>query len=164
MNKVKTMKVGGGAEYAKVAERLKLFREECPYGLIDTSMEMNGTHVIFKTRVLKDKKDETSAEATGHAIMSIKESEKQKAFEKLETVSVGRALATLGYLASGEIASGEEMQRYYEAKFEKAIEELEEVKTLKELKAFWEKYQNSGKELMELIVEKKQQLTQNDEK
>ncbi len=62
------MKVGS-ADYAKVAERLKLFRKECPNGLIETKFEMTETHVVFKARVIKSKQDESSAEATGHAIM-----------------------------------------------------------------------------------------------
>jgi hypothetical protein len=36
----------------------------------------------------------------------------EKALEKLESIAVGRALAFAGYLASGEIATAEEMERF----------------------------------------------------
>ena len=61
--------------------------------------------------------------------------------EKLETVAVGRALAMLGYLASGEVASSEEMEQFEEFKsqkileeVEKAIDELDSAKTMEELR------------------------------
>ena len=50
-----------------------------------------------------DKTNEFSAEATGTARYSTKEMEKPKAFENSETISVGRALSFLGYMADGEI-------------------------------------------------------------
>ena len=46
---------------------------------------------------------------SGHALGKVGG---EKAFEKLETIAVGRALAFAGYLASGEIASFEEMQEF----------------------------------------------------
>lgn len=132
---VSTTKISGGAEYAKVPDRLKLFREDCPNGLIETKPEVreDGT-VIFTARVLKDKSKPESGEATGHALGNNKA---VKAFEKLETIAVGRALALLGYLASGEVASDEEMQdffAYQQQKIEEAITTLEEATNLEELK------------------------------
>lgn len=138
MKKAKTISVQGG-EYAKVAERLKLFREDCPYGLIETKIEItqNGEQVIASARVLKDKSNPASAEATGHAVGSVKG---LKAFEKQESIAVGRALAMLGYLASGDIASSEEMNEFYEYKEQKiqeATDRLNNCKTLDELKSVW---------------------------
>lgn len=132
--KAATMKLSGN-DYAKVPERLKLFREDCPNGLIETSPDIKDDgQIIFTARVLKDKSREDSAEATGHALGKIGQA---KAFEKLETIAIGRALATLGYLASGEIASAEEMEDFYEyknTKIEEAIEHLSGSNTIDELK------------------------------
>lgn len=138
MNKVATMTLQGN-EYAKVAERLKAFREACPNGLIETTPNiLDDGQIMFSARVLKDKANPQSGEATGHALGK---NTGAKAFEKLETIAVGRALALLGYLASGEIASGEEMEEFLAHKEEQhqnavllAKEQLEEAKTLDELK------------------------------
>lgn len=132
--KVETMKVSGG-EYAKVSARLKMFREDCPNGLIETTPKFNEDgSIMFTTRVLKDKSRPDSAEATGHALGKNTGS---KAFERLESISVGRALALLGYLASGEIASSEEMAEFYEyrnQKIQDAVDRLNDTKTLDELR------------------------------
>jgi len=135
---VKTGKVSGGAEYAYVADRLKQFREDCPNGLIETTpmIKDDGT-LMFTARVLKDKSKPESAEATGHALGK---NSGAKAFEKLETQAVGRALALLGYLASGEIASAEEMEDYYNYREEKTneiIETIKSIKTVDQLKEYF---------------------------
>lgn len=133
--KVKTGKVSGGAEYAYVADRLKQFREDCPNGLIETTPLINEDgSLMFTARILKDKSKPQSAEASGHALGK---NSGAKAFEKLETQAVGRALALLGYLASGEIASAEEMEDFYEYKEtlkQNAITSLTDATTLDELK------------------------------
>lgn len=133
-NKVKTIDLKG-KEYAQVSERIKQFREDCPNGLIETKPEFqpDGT-ILFTARILKDKADPTSAEATGHALGN---SKGDKAFEKLETIATGRALAMLGYMASGEIASSEEMEEFYKYRDEKvdeAIGQMNATESLDELK------------------------------
>lgn len=147
MGKVKTTKIekkfkkkdgSYGAiqiEYAKVVDRLNEFREENTRGLIETSPEIINDTIIFKARILKDKSDKNSAEATGHAIAKRTGAEKQ--FEKLETLAVGRALAMLGYSAGGEIASSEEMEEYNawkDEKVEKAIVDMNLTTKLDDLK------------------------------
>jgi len=130
----KTMKLGT-ADYAKVVDRLKIFREENPRGDIKTKPTiMPDGQIMFEVYILKDKSDETSGSATGHALGK---NTGLKAFEKLETVATGRALALLGYMASGEIASSEEMDLFYEFKAEKkeeALKKLEECKNKEELR------------------------------
>lgn len=122
MNKAKTIKLQG-KDYAQVAERVRLFREACPNGLIETTPEFKKDNVVlFKTKVLKDKANLASGEATGHSIGTLKN---DKSLERLETISVGRALAMLGYLASGEIASGDEMQEFLAYK----TDQIKEAKT-----------------------------------
>lgn len=135
---VKTTKIQGGADYATVPDRLKEFRSENPRALVETkaSLQENGS-VIFSARILKDKAEPNSAEATGTAMYSDKEMAKPKAFEKLETVSVGRALAFLGYLNNGQVATSEEMiefEQYKEDQMELIFDEIDVATTQQEFK------------------------------
>ena len=127
-----------GKNYATVPTRIKEFRQECPNGLIETKPETqaDGT-VIFTARILKDKANPSSGEATGHSIGKITG---DKMFEKLETIAIGRALAILGYMASGEVASSEEMEEFNKFKMERheqqvaeVIKQMKEAKTLAQL-------------------------------
>jgi hypothetical protein len=136
-NKVKTIDLKG-KEYAQVSERIKQFREDCPNGLIETKPEIQPDgQIIFTARILKDKAQPESAEGTGHSMGNVKA---DKSFEKLESIAVGRALAMLGYMASGEIASSEEMELFNEYKNEKideAIGRMNQAETLEELKTIF---------------------------
>lgn len=155
--KVQTTKIGGGADYAKVADRIKLFREQNPNGLIETTPTITGTMIMFKARILKDKSDINSGEASGHAML---ENKGQKAFEKVESIAVGRALALLGYMASGEIASSEEMEEFNDykeqqrlEKIQELIEQAEQIKSKEELRKFFGENKGYGKEFEAKIVE-----------
>ena len=128
-----------GKEYATVPTRLKEFREQNPRALVETKPNFNedGT-VVFTARIVKDKSDEFSAEATGHAYGKLIG---DNSFEKLETIACGRALALLGYLHNGQVATGEEMEEFEAFKEElkvnsinEAIKKLDSAKTLDELK------------------------------
>jgi hypothetical protein len=134
MTKLKTINLKGN-EYAKVPERIRQFREDCPNGSITTSPAIQDDgQVIFTATVVKDRAKEESAMATGHALGK---ANGDKAFEKLETIAVGRALAMLGYLASGEVASAEEMEDFYayrEQQIQDKIELIESAKDLDSLK------------------------------
>jgi hypothetical protein len=114
-----------GKSYATVPARIKEFREANPNGLIETKPELqtDGTY-IFTARILKDKSNLSSGEATGHSIGKVTA---DKAFEKLETIAIGRALAILGYMASGEIASSEEMEEFNKAKLERHEQQVSEI-------------------------------------
>ena len=160
MKKTKTVTIGGGAEYAKVADRIKMFREDCPQGSIKpvATLLPDGA-VMFTTEVIKDLSNEHSARATGSA-MGVNKG--VKAFEKIESISVGRALAMLGYLADGEIASSEEMEDFQEYQENKKIEarigaitKLEECKTLLELQDTWKS--------LGVIIQDKEVLAKKDE-
>lgn len=111
-----------GNQYATVPQRLKEFRETHPRSLIETkpTFQEDGT-VVFSARIVKDKADESSAEATGHSYGKM---DKEKAFERLETVATGRALALLGYLNNGQIATGEEMEEFEQYKLDQVIDEI----------------------------------------
>jgi len=134
MTKLKTIKLSG-KDYAQVKDRVKKFREETKNGSIETSMQqLPDGSVVTKATVITDLSDESSKRATGQAFGKVTG---QKAFEKLETIAVGRAMAFLGYLADGEIASSDEMEEfleYQEQKKEHAVTRLNECKTVDDLK------------------------------
>lgn len=130
-----------GKQYATVPERLKEFRELHKRALIETSHTIHEDgSVVFNTRILTDKSDTNSAESTGSAMYTAKQMQGSKAFEKLETISVGRALALLGYLNNGQVATSEEMDEfnaYQDEKIEQAVDELKSAPTLEDLKTIF---------------------------
>jgi hypothetical protein len=150
-----TTTIGGGAAYAKVAERLKLFRSDHGHSKQESAYEVDvDGSLVFTVWLWKDKTDlielmksgvtdqavlRGSADANGNAKGTV--GSKEKDFEKLESVALGRALANLGYLASGEIASFEEMEAFEEYQehqrqeaVAEAVETLNNAKTMDELK------------------------------
>lgn len=152
--RLSTIKVSGG-DYAKVASRLKEFREENPRSKHESAYTVDDhDNVVFTVWLWRDKTDlldlmksgitdgeilRSSADANGTAKNNT--SKKDKDFEKLESIALGRALANLGYLASGEIASLEEMQEFEKYQTEKiaaekeaAIDKLSSAKTIEALK------------------------------
>lgn len=173
---VKTVSIKGDIQYAKVSDRLKVFWEENPNGKIDSEREnLENGKIRFIARIWRDSTEvlelakagvnieiiRLTANATASAD-AVKKGDKEN--EKLETIAIGRALATLGYLASGEVASREEMEEFEEYKKEKAEEavgdavaELEEAKTLTELKEIWDKLDRKMR-LNETVREKKEEL------
>lgn len=134
MSKVKTIDLKG-KEYAQVKDRLKAFREATTNGSVETSIDIQGDGMaIVKATIIADLRDPSSKRATGTAYGKITG---DKAFEKLETIAVGRALAFMGYLADGAIASSEEMESFEEYKnnqIDEAIVRMEECSDLDELK------------------------------
>ena len=166
MKKAKTMNLKGN-EYAKVAERIRIFREENPKGSITTTPEvLSDGQLMFKAYVVKDKANTSSADATGHALSGEEALKGSKAFEKIETVAVGRALANLGYLASGEVASAEEMVEFLayqegkqKARYEELEDRLKEVKTVEECRDLYKEIADLGQTAQELIVDRKNQLS-----
>lgn len=149
-----------GKAYATVPARIKEFREKNPNGLIETKPEILENEIMFTARILKDKANPASGEATGHAIGK---KQGDKAFEKLETIAVGRALALLGYMASGDIASSEEMEEFNQYQLEKkqqiiedAVLELSKATTLVELQTIWKTLGTAIKE--QEVVDKKEEL------
>lgn len=159
MTKVKTMKLQGN-EYAKVADRVVQFRTENANGLIETTPTITDDAIMFKARIVKDKSDPASSEATGHSYGAKKGT--QKEFEKLETIAVGRALAMLGYASDGEIASAEEMVEFEEYKKEQHEtlvfewgDKINSCSTLDELKQVWAEMPPEAKKDLEVTKESK---------
>ena len=147
VGRIKTVKIGGGIDYAKVADRIKIFWEENPNGKIDTEREdISYNKVRFIARIWRDSKvildlatvgtDINIVKLTANAMASADAAKKgDKENEKLETVAVGRALAMLGYLASGEVASREEMEQFeaykadlFQDEIDKTIEKMKKLK------------------------------------
>lgn len=154
MTRVKTIDLKGN-QYAQVKERLKEFRAKNPNALIETTPTITGETLLFRARILKDKADPNSGEATGNSMGTISIG-KDKAFEKLETIAVGRALAFLGYASDGEIASSEEMEEFTEwkqqqlADFAETLKErVDEATSLGELKTIWASVPGDVKPLLE---------------
>jgi len=137
--KTATMKLGK-ADYAKVPDRVKEFRTAHPDGKIEQdNINLPDGQIEFRAWIWKDKTQlieliksgvtntavlRSSSDSNGTAKKATKD---VKDFEKLETIAVGRALAMLGYLASGEIASSEEMEEFLADKEQKAQEEINEI-------------------------------------
>lgn len=120
----------GTKDYALVPGRLKEFREKNPRADVDTNSTIHEDgSVTFKAKIIKDLADEFSARSSGTAKYSVEEMKKAKSFEKLETISIGRALANLGYLNDGQIATTEEMDEFEAYKLNKVEEAVEAIKT-----------------------------------
>ena len=154
--RIKTVKIGGGIDYAKVADRIKIFWEENPNGKIDTEREdISENKVRFIARIWRDSKvildlatvgtDINIVKLTANAMASADAAKKgDKENEKLETVAVGRALAMLGYLASGEVASREEMEQFeaykadlFQDEIDKTIKKMKKAKTIDKLRKLY---------------------------
>ncbi len=96
-----TIEIGKGVKYAKVSDRSMEFHKDNEQCAVETTCEFKDNFALFCAKVTTKK-----GTFTGH---SLGKTGQQKAFEKLETIAVGRALAFAGYLASGAIATYEEM-------------------------------------------------------
>ena len=108
------VKVQGGKLYTRVVDRLTAFKGRFPVGidsvLIHTEIHtLTDSYVVFKATISEG----DTILATGHGFNAIA---KEKAFEKAETVAVGRALAFFDpqYGGESELASQEEMEKYAE--------------------------------------------------
>ncbi|OQB05450.1 MAG: hypothetical protein BWY21_01997 [Parcubacteria group bacterium ADurb.Bin216] len=152
MPKLKTIKVSGGGDYAKVAERLKEFHSQYKTGKIETSYNLTEAMICFKAIITPDT---TKPERyfTGHSLGAIKG---VKAFEKLETIAVGRALAFLGLLADGDIASADEMETYKEELGgdidpSEAIAKLGEAEDENQLKVIWKNLSEKERQNKEVL-------------
>lgn len=162
--KLKTIKLSG-KEYAQVAERLRAIHENHKNFDIDTQYEVTegGAAVFTATLRIRDKVENASITYKGHSYGKLGAA---KAFEKLETIAVGRALAFAGYHADGEIASADEMQDYDNAIDQEvivdAIMQIQSVKTVTELNKAYKALPvevRQNKEVIEAGKEKKKELS-----
>jgi hypothetical protein len=104
--------------YAPVARRITLFYERYPAGrIITTLVERDARAVIFRARIYRTAED-TSPAATGWALEREGDGDVNAVacLENTETSAIGRALANLGFTASAERPSREEMVRVARAR------------------------------------------------
>ncbi|MEO8880740.1 MAG: hypothetical protein ABI446_10115 [Gemmatimonadaceae bacterium] len=104
--------------YAPVARRITLFYERYPAGrIITTLVERDSSAVIFRARIYRTA-DDTSPAATGWALEREGDGDVNAVacLENTETSAIGRALANLGFTASTERPSREEMVRVAHAR------------------------------------------------
>jgi hypothetical protein len=104
--------------YAPVARRITLFYERYPAGRIITSLVERDTNaVVFRARVYRTAEDPSPA-ATGWALEREGDGDVNAVacLENTETSAIGRALANLGFTASAERPSREEMVRVARAR------------------------------------------------
>jgi hypothetical protein len=102
-----------GPEYAPVADRLALFYERFPTGRIITHLTMhNEREIMFRATVYRDERSRWPA-ATGWASERIGDGDINTVacLENTETSAIGRALANLGFTASTNRPSLEEMAK-----------------------------------------------------
>ncbi len=123
-------------DYVKVVTRLKEYHDEHTDSMsINTSHEFQWDFVVFKATVVTKKWTFTGS--------SFWRTAKEKAFEKLETVAVWRALAFAWYSATDDIASHEEMEKYNEdtrmdTKFGDILDNMEIEDDIEHLKTLFE--------------------------
>lgn len=114
----------GGGEYALVADRITLFYARHPEGRIITELvSRTDTEVTFRALVYRTAAEREPA-ATGWA--SEREGDGPvntvACLENTETSAIGRALANLGFTASGERPSAEEMAKAARARARRVAE------------------------------------------
>ena len=108
-NKLPTISLQG-KQYCQVKDRVKAFNDIYSLGCIQTESRFIGDTVIFKATIYPDIQTQPSRFFTASSFGTIKAT---KAFEKLESTAVGRALAYLGFGIDGSIASFEEMEEFF---------------------------------------------------
>jgi hypothetical protein len=151
-----TVTVLCGVEYATVESRVRAFCSEYQNGQILTELVKNDDRtgeVIFKAHAVVD----GVIKGTGHAMEMRGSSNINKTshIECAETSAIGRALAFIGYMSSGNIASYEEienakLQRAEMKKHERMIKENIARLSIKYKKAIDEE---NGEELDECEIE-----------
>lgn len=176
-DKVQTKRMGN-FDMASAGDRIKAFWEMYPGGKIETVSERKESEenkLIYTTYIWKNKKDYldlakipgldkdvvlSSADVNAAAKQGDDKVAK-KDYEKLETISVGRALALLGFLKDGQVASSEEMEEFNEYKMTKleeetatAIEYLNESTDIKDLGKRWVELSGDIKKVKEVFDRK----------
>lgn len=107
------LRLGGGGEYALVADRITLFYERFPDGRIITELVSRTPHeVTFRALVYRSPAEAAPA-ATGWASEREGDGEVNTVacLENTETSAIGRALANLGFTAAAQRPSAEEMAK-----------------------------------------------------
>lgn len=103
-------------DYVGVHVRIAKFWEKYPDGSIFTNVINSNDYFDFKAVVYRTKEEYEKAlpSSTGHS--RTYSTDKEKSFEKGETVAIGRALAIMGFETQSGLASEEEMQVFNDRK------------------------------------------------
>ena len=104
--------------YAPVADRVALFYKSFPTGrIVTTLISRSDGAITFRAAVFRSA-DEVRPAATGWALEKEGDGEVNMfaCLENTETSAVGRALANLGFLASSQRPSAEEMEKVARAR------------------------------------------------
>lgn len=116
-----------GKEYVQVKDRLAYFNDHYPNGQITTEVINNNANmVMFKATIKPDISQERTF--TAHSFGTVDE---LKAFEKLETVSIGRCLALMGIGILESVASADEMNRFNAKQEPKPVAQLKTASKVK---------------------------------
>jgi hypothetical protein len=100
------------ASYAPVAERISLFYEAFPRGRIVTELiSRTERDVVFRASVYRQAGEEPAATGWASEREGDGEVNTVACLENTETSAIGRALANLGFTASRERPSAEEMAK-----------------------------------------------------
>lgn len=108
-NTLPTIKLQG-KDYVQVKDRLLFFNENYPNGCIQTEILFNEKGVSVKATVTPDV-DKPERSFIGRSYGEV--DNKDKSFEKLETVAVGRTLAFMGIGVIESVASADEIESYH---------------------------------------------------
>ena len=132
--------------YKKVNERLEEFRTKFPEGMISTFRTDVEGGISFKTVVFRNQTEATNygssgvSASDGHSFLPVKTRDSvEKVEEFAETVSLGRALAKLGFGVEKNIASSEEIALFNKNKEvanskEETTEEASKLKSSRPIK------------------------------
>lgn len=190
-NKRVATKRMGNFDMASAGDRILAFWEKYPNGKILTDhdeIDKDGLR-IFKSYIWKDKaswlealkSSPTGLDKDTMKMVLLESSdvdapakqpegkEGKKDFEKLDTVSVGRALAKMGFLKDGQVASDEELEdrQYYkdyvqdriERESDEAILALSESSDLNSLASVWASIPGNVKAVKRVIEKKDEYKT-----
>ena len=170
-NTVKTIDFKG-KKYAEVKERIKAFRESeqySDYGIDTHMLEYEADKNVVVKAIIMDKDGRIVATGLANETPdSVMKLMKNSFVEVCETSAVGRALAFLGFVADGEIASYDEIvkARVFE---NDVLSEIEHLKDTTELKTFYDKNKKTIEVGLKstfnfLITEKKTELQNKESK
>ena len=101
-----------GKKYACVAERVQAFREICPNGSIETSVQLipdDKGYICLATSIIKGEDGKTLAQDNAYEREGSTQINRTSYIENACTSAIGRALAALGLGSETSMASAEEM-------------------------------------------------------
>ena len=110
MNSLPTISLKG-KDYVQVKDRILYFNETWTNGDIQTEVKMHGADTVMVKATVTPETKEPERCFIAHSFGVIGP---DKAFEKLETVAVGRALAFMGIGVIESVASADEMEQFHE--------------------------------------------------